>query len=115
MEKVNILWFRNGLRLHDNFSLHKAVKQGKVSENIEYRLYSVKQGKVSEKTLSTDCTLGWSDFHFLAIFENGHIAIDWLYFYEFNSKKSASFATCARAAKFLLYKNHRDLESENFF
>ena len=48
MEKVNILWFRNGLRLHDNFSLHKAVKQGKVSENIEYRLYSVKQGKVSE-------------------------------------------------------------------
>ena len=29
-------------------------------------------------------TLGWSDFHFLAIFENGHIAIDWLYFYEFN-------------------------------
>ena len=24
-EKVNILWFRNGLRLHDNESLHKAI------------------------------------------------------------------------------------------
>jgi hypothetical protein len=30
MQKVNILWFRNGLRLHDNFSLQKAVEQEKV-------------------------------------------------------------------------------------
>ena len=37
------------------------------------------------------CTLGWSDFHFFVIFENGHIAADWLYYYEFNSKKSANF------------------------
>ena len=37
------------------------------------------------------CGIGWSDFHFFAIFKNGHIAIDWLYFfYEFNSKKSAA-------------------------
>ena len=63
-------------------------------------------------------TSGWSDFHFFAIFENGHIAIDWLYFYEFNSKKSANFAACAsgpRAAKFSFSKNHRDLENEYFF
>ena len=40
--------------------------------------------------------LGWSDFHFFAIFENGHMAIHWLYFYEFNSKKSANFAACKR-------------------
>ena len=37
------------------------------------------------------CTLEWSDFHFFVIFENGHIAADWLYYYEFNSKKSANF------------------------
>ena len=23
---------------------------------------------------------GWSDFNFFAVLENGHIAIDWLYF-----------------------------------
>ena len=32
------------------------------------------------------CRIGWSDFNFFAIFENGHIAVDWLYFYELNSK-----------------------------
>ena len=56
---------------------------------------------------------------FFAIFENGHMAIDWLYFYEFNLKKSANFAACthgARAAKFSFFKkNHRDLENEYFF
>ena len=57
----------------------------------------------------------WSDFHFFAIFENGHIAFDWLYFYEFNSKKSANFAASARAAKFSFSKNHRDLEKEKKF
>ena len=31
-------------------------------------------------------------FSLFAIFENGHIAIDWLYFYEFNSKKYANFS-----------------------
>ena len=40
--------------------------------------------------------LGWSFFSFYAIFENGHIAIDWLYFYEFNSKKSANFQKITR-------------------
>ena len=29
---------------------------------------------------------------FLAIFENGHIAVDWLYFYEFSFNKSANFS-----------------------
>ena len=46
------------------------------------------------------------------IFKNGHIAVDWLYFYVFNSKKSANFALhlCgARAAKLSFSKNHRDL------
>lgn len=28
MDKVNILWFRNGLRLHDNPSLQRAVDNG---------------------------------------------------------------------------------------
>ena len=31
-------------------------------------------------------------FTFFAIFENAHIAINWLYFNEFNSIKSANFA-----------------------
>ena len=64
------------------------------------------------------CALGWSDFHFFAIFENGHIAIDWAYFYEFSSKKSANFVACARGARaqiFSFSKNHRDLENENCF
>ena len=34
---------------------------------------SVKEG-------GDDCWLGWSDFHFFTIFENVHIAVDWLYF-----------------------------------
>ena len=55
-------------------------------------------------------TLGWSNFHFFVIFENGHIAIYWIYFYELNSQKSANFS--ARAAKFSFFKNHRDLENE---
>ena len=38
-------------------------------------------------------------FSFFAIFENGHIAMDWLYFYEFNLKKSANFDACARGAR----------------
>ena len=61
---------------------------------------------------------GWSDFLFFLMFENGHIAIDWLYFYEFNSKKLANFAKCTRQAlpaNFLFSKNHRDLENEYFF
>ena len=37
------------------------------------------------------CGIRWSDFHFFAIIENGHIAIDWQYLYKFNSKKSANF------------------------
>ena len=31
MSKVSILWFRNGLRLHDNGSLLKATEEGQVS------------------------------------------------------------------------------------
>lgn len=31
MEKVNVLWYRNGLRLHDNGSLHNATKNTEVS------------------------------------------------------------------------------------
>ena len=62
--------------------------------------YSPTQKKSSE--LGT-CTV---DFHFCAILENGH---DWLYFYEFNSKKSANLA------KFSFSKNHRDIENEYFF
>ena len=54
--------------------------------------------------------VGWSDFLFFLIFKNWHIAIDWLYFHEFNSKKLANFAKCARHA--LAAKNHRYLENE---
>ena len=46
-------------------------------------------------------TVGWSDLVLLAIFENGHIADDQVYFYEFNSKKSANFA------QFSFSKNQR--------
>ena len=67
--------------------------------------------------MSCSCRVGWSDFHFLAIFENGHIAINWLYFYEFNSEKSANFAACARGKIFTFKKSQgtRDLENEYFF
>ena len=57
-------------------------------------------------------------FSLFLIFENGHIVIDWLYFYEFNSKKLVNFAKCTRhalPANFLFSKNHRDLENEYFF
>jgi deoxyribodipyrimidine photolyase len=30
MQKVSILWFRNGLRIHDNGSLIKATEDGQV-------------------------------------------------------------------------------------
>ena len=60
---------------------------------------------------SVDCRVGWNDFHFLAIFENWHIAIDWLYFYALNSKTSANFAAC----KIFIFKKHRDLENKYFF
>ena len=30
-------------------------------------------------------TVGWSDFHYFVIFENGHIALDWLYLGSHNS------------------------------
>ena len=52
-------------------------------------------------------------FTFFSIFDNGHLAIDCLYFYELITKKSANFAT--HAAKFSFSKNHRDLENEYFF
>ena len=60
---------------------------------------------------------GWRGFHFVAIFENGHIPIDWLYFYEFNSKKSANFAARVLgtlAAKFSFSKKHRDFKNKYF-
>ena len=65
--------------------------------------------------------VGWSDFYFIAIFENGHIAIDWLYcilnyFYEFNSIKSANLARRrARAAKFYFQKISEILKMNIFF
>ena len=34
--------------------------------------------------------VGWNDLVLFAIFENGHFAADQVYFYEFNSKKSAN-------------------------
>ena len=42
------------------------------------------------------CGVEWSDLHFFSIFENGHIAIDWLHFYENNAKKLANFAACSQ-------------------
>ena len=53
--------------------------------------------------------LGWSDLNFGGIFENGHIVADQVYFYESDSRNSATFA--AGAAKFLFSKNHRDLKN----
>ena len=51
---------------------------------------------------------------FLAIFVNGHYVAE-VYFYESNSRKSATFAASgARAAKFSFSKYHRDLKM-NFF
>jgi hypothetical protein len=44
MQKVNILWFRNGLRLHDNFSLQKAVEQ----EKVRIRMPSLLKGQCHE-------------------------------------------------------------------
>ena len=35
-------------------------------------------------------------FSFFATLENGHFALDWLYFYEFNSRKWANFDARAR-------------------
>ena len=58
-------------------------------------------------SLSNTCGLGWSDFRFFEIFENGYIVINWLHFYKFNSKKSANFAACmhsTRAGKVLILK-----------
>jgi hypothetical protein len=34
MQKVSILWFRNGLRIHDNGSLVKATEKGQVMNGI---------------------------------------------------------------------------------
>ena len=48
-------------------------------------------------------TVGWSDLYFCAIFKIEHIAADQVYFYEFNSKKSA---------KFSYLKDHRDLKNK---
>ena len=45
-------------------------------------------------------TLGWSDLLFFAIFENGLIAGDQVYFYEYNFlKKSANFARAEKLKK----------------
>ena len=42
-------------------------------------------------TNSKNPTVGWSDFHFLAIFENLHIAVDWLYLFSSIPKKAANW------------------------
>ena len=50
-------------------------------------------------------------FSFFSDFRNGHIAVNWRYFHEFNSKKSVKFAMSpksARATKFYFSKNHSD-------
>ena len=36
--RVNIVWFRNGLRLHDSGPLHKATEEQEVDINIFYVL-----------------------------------------------------------------------------
>ena len=55
---------------------------------------------------------------FFAILENGHIAVSWLYFFEFNLKKMANFVTHPRSAHvakyFFFFFYHRDLKN-NFF
>ena len=62
--------------------------------------------------------VGWSDFLFFLIFKNWHIAIDWLYFHEFNSKKLANFAKCAchaLAENFCFQKIKETLKMNIFF
>ena len=62
--------------------------------------------------------IGWRGVIYVelfAIFEIGHIAVDQIYFEEFNSKKSASLAVrmhCAHATKFFDFINHRDLKNQ---
>ena len=51
----------------------------------------------------------WSDLALIAIFENVHIAVDKVYFKEFNSQKSAVCAT-----KFSFSKYHGDLKNYYF-
>ena len=60
-----------------------------------------------------NCTVGWSDLNFCYNFRNGHLAVDWLYFYEFNSKKLANFAAQARES--FIFKKSLGPKSEDFF
>ena len=56
--------------------------------------------------------LGWSDFHCFSIFENGHIAIDFLYLYELIFKKNSEFrlARRTRGKIFIFKKSQRPLK-----
>ena len=40
-----------------------------------------------------DCGVSWNDLALFAIFDKRQIYVDQVYFYEFNSKKSATLAT----------------------
>ena len=53
-------------------------------------------------------TVGWSDLLLFEILENGHIAADQEYFYEFNSKKSNKFGR--GSGKVSTFKIHRGLK-----
>ena len=84
--------------------LYKPPEEGGGREGGGFLYNRPKSGKVKDWITSTGrrylCTIAWSDFHLIS--ENGHIAIDCLYFYELISKKSANFE--ARAEKFSFSK-----------
>ena len=62
---------------------------------------------------SIPCTVGWSALNFCYNFRNEHLAVDWLYFYQFNSKKLANFAAQARES--FIFKKSLGPKSEDFF
>ena len=57
-------------------------------------------------TNSKNPTVGWSDFHFLAIFENLHIAVDWLHLFCSIPKKQ-------RPKKLIFFRKFADITSMN--
>ena len=64
---------------------------------VEYIFVKGKERSSNDKIRLYMCNR-WSDFNFFAIFENGHIAIDYCSYIGMSSipKKSANFAACAR-------------------
>ena len=71
---------------------------------------------VTDLSIPTLLQKGGVIFILFAIFENGHITVDKLYFYVFNSNKAANFATCSRSApatKFSFKKKTKALKIKN--